>query len=632
MTSTVNRADTDNAIAGRSPFALVAVIAAIAFLALFIVFEKAGLPDIYTAVLPAIVVIMTIATLGLRARTTSLMDWFHCGYNAGSAPNGMAMAATVLSAPVLLSISGLFLADFRLGPAFLAGPLLGLALASVILAPHIRRAEAGSIGGYLLERIPSRKLALVVMLAILASCLPLLWTQISVGILLIQYLLPVDNRTAISIVLGLIAISILPGGLYGVIRINIFLYTMIAIGILSPLVWLSATTSGIPVPQIGAGYGALTEIRTLESQLSTIGIPSLGENMATGWLDPVNYASAAIFCLFLAVGIFALPAVLCGLQATKKVERSRISVVWALVFAALILSAAPAVAAFAKLGIYESLLGATTGEIRSSGAWLFDWSARNSLLWPEQPLVQICGQTVQDVQAVIDACGGNPDHAIGPADIVIHGELAILAFPQISSLPYILTVALCLGLFAAIISTANSLIFAISTSVAEDGRRFFSPDPPREMQRLFGARIAAVLALIAIGLLDAFITAPPVLPALWGLAVSASAIAPVLIASVVWPGIRSSGAIAGIAVPMLILLAFAVNEIFIPVPGLAAIRSGWYPELPDAVFATVIAFPAAIVSIVAMSLLQSKFSHEPVNASTHPGETAKPGHLDRQQQ
>jgi cation/acetate symporter len=590
-----------SAAAGASTLVLLAVLGVCAAILLLVVLEKTGLPAHYATLLAGLLVAVAVGWVGAEARTTRLLQWHNCAYAVPAARNGMAIAATVLSAPLLISISGLFLAELQLGSVFVAGPLLGLALLSVLVAPYLYRAGTSSIGTFLQHRFPSRWLGIVMMSAVASCCFLVLWTQVRAGVLILDLLLPFDEAAASAVIVSLIAVAVIPGGLQGVTNVNLVLYVLAAVAFLGPLVWLSSVATAIPVPQLAAGYAAMAETAALEGQLATLGIPAISGRIDTGWLDTPGFSAMIVFCLFIAFGVLALPAVLCSFQTTARAADTRMSSVWALFCVAAVVTAAPAAAAFARLGIYETLLGTTVGDLDVSGGWLLDWSSRHSIMWPQQPLVTLCGQAVGDVQAAVAACGGNPDYAIGPADLRLHGELAALALPQIAGLPISLVVVAGLGLVAAVLSTANALVFAVATSLIEDGVSVLGLERPRETLRLFAARIAALFVLIAMVYVSGLHVSPAA-PALWGFAISAAAIAPVMLLSIWWRGLTASGAIAGVAVPGAILLAWFLLGMTGTLPGAELLATAGLAELPDPVVAAAIAFPAAFAAALIASL------------------------------
>ncbi|MGI9399802.1 MAG: hypothetical protein ACR2O0_00995 [Rhizobiaceae bacterium] len=607
-------ASSDLMIAGKGQFTAVSLVS-IGVICLFMyLLEQIGVPQNYSEFLFAVFFSGTLCIIGLRSATVYFSDWFISGTRVAAPINGMAMAVTCMTAGILLTLPGLYFSESFLAPAILAAPLAGLALSSIFTGPIITQSGVVSPGAFLSRRYKSRVLTLLVLVATATCCLLLLWSQLSVIGALGTIFAGVQAQYIIFPAAALVAVTVVPGGLFSVIRANVFCYLLVVIAVLGAVTWLSVTTTSIPIPHLGMGPGALDAVSSLETQLDAVRIPRVGTGIETGWpLSVTPFQTLAIFFV-LAIGFMALPSLMAGFQPVEGPQTARRSITWAILFCALVLSAAPAISAFTKIGIYSNLLGITSGEIAETSSWMFWWSGQNAVFSPGEPLVELCGRMIQSTTDAVAVCGGNPDHAVGPADIEVHGELPLYALAQLMALPQALTVLMAAGLIGASIAVANMLAFAFGSTLSEDGRACFTSRPLPEVARVFSARLSVMIGITFALFLAQTINVNPLEPALWAFAISASIIAPCLVLSIWWRRITYWAAITGLLVPSFILLVFfsAQIELGNQWPLFAAINSVLGKilpvsgNMPVAISAASLAIPIALISMVAVSFLAKK--------------------------
>src|SRR5688572_31171561 len=94
------------------------------------------------------------------------------------------------------------------------------------------------------------------------------------------------------------------------------------------------------------------------------------------------------------VGTASLPHILMRYFTTPSVKEARDSVAWSLLFIFLLYFTAPAYAAFAKLEVYQNVIGQNLDALP---AWIYAYGKIG--------LVKICGVDASAVDAVREACG-----------------------------------------------------------------------------------------------------------------------------------------------------------------------------------------------------------------------------------
>ena len=152
---------------------------------------------------------------------------------------------------------------------------------------------------------------------------------------------------------------------------------------------------------------------------------------------------ALIFCLM--VGTAALPHILMRFYTTPSVKEARRSVFWSLFFIFLLYFTAPALAILAKFDVYSALVGSS---FASLPAWVSNWAAVDKTL-----------MSITDI---------NKDGIVQLAEIVIGGDLIVLATPEIAGLPYVISGLVAAGGLAAALSTADGLLLTIANALSHD--------------------------------------------------------------------------------------------------------------------------------------------------------------------
>lgn len=165
-----------------------------------------------------------------------------------------------------------------------------------------------------------------------------------------------------------------------------------------------------------------------------------------------------------------------------KVHQARSSAGWALVFIAILYTTAPAVAAFARTNLLDTVSNVPYDRVP---AWFTNWEVTG--------LIQFN-----------DLNGDGIIQHTGPAaavanELAIDRDIMVLATPEIARLPAWVVGLVAAGGLAAALSTAAGLLLVISTSVAHDlFKRTFRPTIT-ERQELVAARIAAGAAVLLAG-------------------------------------------------------------------------------------------------------------------------------------
>jgi len=229
---------------------------------------------------------------------------------------------------------------------------------------------------------------------------------------------------------------------------------------------------------------------------------------------------ALVFCLM--IGTAGLPHLLTRYYTTPTVAETRRSVAWSLIFIALLYVSAPALAVLVKYEVMAHLVGQPFDALPP---WMAQWSRDPALL------------SFSDV---------NGDGILHFAELKIGPDLVMLASPEISGLPYVVSVLVAAGGLAAALSTADGLLLTIGNALAHDvyfqGK---SNSKVQSMRRVMWSKFA----LLVVALIAAYVAAQRPAGILYLVAASFSlagaAFVPAMVLGIFWPRTTRVGAVGG---------------------------------------------------------------------------------------
>src|SRR5258706_2027302 len=229
-----------------------------------------------------------------------------------------------------------------------------------------------------------------------------------------------------------------------------------------------------------------------------------------------------VFCMMF--GTAALPPLLMRYYPTPSVQEARTSVFWSLVCIFLLYFTAPCLAVLAKFDMYTNLVGSS---FASLPAWASAWAKVDPSLL-----------------SIVDI---NGDGIVQLAEIVIGGDLIVLATPEIAGLPYVVSGLVAAGCLAAALSAADGLLLSIANALAHDFYYKLIDPTATTGRRVFLSKFLLVCAAIT----AAYVTSlkPGDILFLVGAAFSlgASSFFPCLVMGIFWKRASKWGAIIGMA-------------------------------------------------------------------------------------
>jgi len=550
-------------------------------------------------------VIGTFATyigIAIWARAGSTNDFYVAGHGVHPVVNGMATAADWMSAASFLSMAGLIAGMGYGGSVYLMGWTGGYVLLALLLAPFLREFGKFTVPDFVGDRYYSDTARLVAVVCALFVSFTYIAGQMSgVGIAFSRFL-GVDFNTGIFAGMAIVFVYAVLGGMKGVTYTQVAQYVVLIFAYTVPAIFISLMLTGNPVPQLGFLSNIKGEDVSMLQKLDQT-VRDLG---FTGYLSSTKTAFD-IFCITAALmfGTAGLPHVIIRFFTVPRAADARLSAGWALVFIALLYTVAPAVGAFARLNIIESVNETTyvaATEYEAASIAVTDAGGTPSPAW-------FANWETTGLVAFDDKNGDGQMQIRGPAapdglenEVTISNDIYVLANPEIAQLPEWVIGLVVAGGLAAALSTAAGLLMVISSAISHDlcRRTFFKGMTDKTELRV--ARIAAAGAVIAAGFMGiysqqlAFVA--QVVAFAFGLA--AASLFPVILLGIFWKRMNREGAIAAMLTGLIPTFAYIWH--FKIGAGKAATAEEWFlgvsPEGIGFVFMVVALVVGVVVSLV----------------------------------
>ncbi|MCP4521612.1 MAG: cation acetate symporter [Cytophagales bacterium] len=499
--------------------------------------------------------------IALWAKAASTKDFFVAGGDVSPLANGMATAADWMSAASFMGMAGIISFSGRDGSVYLMGWTGGYVLLALLLAPYLRKFGKFTVPDFIGDRYYSKNgRILAVVCAIFISFTYVAGQMRGVGVVFSRFL---DVDIELGVIIGMIIVFFYAvlGGMKGITYTQVAQYCVLIFAFMVPAIFVSLMMTGNPIPQLGFGSDLVSEpgVSLLDKLdgLST----ELGFAAYTSGQKPmidVFFITAALM-----VGTAGLPHVIVRFFTVPKVKDARTSAGYALILIAILYTTAPAISAFARTNLLQSV---SNVEYANVPQWFTNWESIKLIKFDDK-------NNDGKIQYVADAAQN---------ELTIDKDIMVLANPEIAKLPNWVIALVGAGALAAALSTAAGLLLVISTSVAHDlFKKSIKPDID-EKRELLIARIAAGVAVVIAGY---FGINPPgfvaqVVAFAFGLA--ASTFFPAIIMGIFSKRMNKEGALSGIVVGLLFTVAYIVYFKFIN-PELNTAENWWFGISPEGI-------------------------------------------------
>ncbi|MBT8220047.1 MAG: cation acetate symporter [Bacteroidia bacterium] len=467
--------------------------------------------------------------VAIWARAGSTQEFYIAGGGVSPLANGMATAADWMSAASYLSMAGLIAFMGYGGSQYLMGWTGGYVLLALLLAPYLRKFGKFTVPDFIGERYYSRQARLVaVICALFVSFTYVVGQMKGVGVAFARFL-EVPFSTGIFIGIGIVFFYAVVGGMKGITYTQVAQYCVLIFAFTVPAIFISLQMVGHPIPQIGMG-GTMQDGTYLLDKLNQISVDLGFEKYTEAGMN--NRINVFFITAALMFGTAGLPHVIVRFFTVPKVKDARISAGYALFFIAILYTTAPAVAAFARTNLIQTVDNQPYAEMPT---WFKKWETAELILFDDK-------NSDGRIQYVADASIN---------ELRIDRDIMVLANPEIADLPAWVIALVVAGGLAAALSTAAGLLLVIATSISHDLMKKYLKPEISERNELIAARVAIAVAVVAAGL--AGINPPGFVAEVVALAfgLAASSFFPAIILGIFDRRMNREGAVSGMIIGIL---------------------------------------------------------------------------------
>ena len=511
--------------------------------------------------------------IAIWSKAQSTNDFYVAGKGVHPVANGMATAADWMSAASFLSMAGLIAFLGKDGSVYLMGWTGGYVLLALLLAPYLRKFGKFTVPDFIGERYYSsfaRKVAVICLIFI--SFTYIAGQMRGVGIVFSRFL-EVDIETGVIVGMAIVFFYAVLGGMKGITYTQVAQYCVLIFAYLVPAIFISNLMTGNAIPQIGFGSTLVDSSTFLLDKLDQVTL-ELGFTEYT----KNTKSNIDIFCITAALmfGTAGLPHVIVRFFTVPSVGDARKSAGYALIFIALLYTTAPAVAAFAKMNLIDSIQGQSYS---TAPKWFKNWEDIGLIAWQDKnddgAIRYSSGNALEGTKPKYTDERGkygerllkNRPNQDNSNEVYIDRDIIVLAKPEIAQLPGWVIALVAAGGLAAALSTAAGLLLVISSSVSHDLLKKTYMPHITEKQELRYARISAA---IAIGIAGIFGIYPPAFVAqvvAFAFGLAAATFFPALFLGIFYKRLNKEGAIAGMLGGLIFTAAYIIYFKFIN-PGL----------------------------------------------------------------
>ncbi|WP_341224580.1 sodium:solute symporter family protein [uncultured Arcticibacterium sp.] len=522
--------------------------------------------------------------IAIWSRAGSTKDFYVAGGGVSPLANGMATAADWMSAASFISMAGLISFMGYDGSIYLMGWTGGYVLLALLLAPYLRKFGKFTVPDFIGDRYYSNTARTVaVVCALFVSFTYVAGQMRGVGVVFSRFL-EVDINTGVIIGMAIVFFYAVLGGMKGITYTQVAQFCVLIFAFMVPAFFISIQMTDTILPQLGFGAKMsdgvylLDKLDGLQKELGFAEYTSGSKSK----LD-VFFITAALM-----VGTAGLPHVIVRFFTVPKVSDARKSAGYALAFIAILYTTAPAISAFAKTNLIETVSNTAYSELPD---WFSNWE-KTGLIGFEDKNGDGLVQYLADPKT---------------NELMIDQDIMVLANPEIAKLPNWVIALVAAGGLAAALSTAAGLLLVISSSVSHDLlKKQYMPNMSDKAE-LLAARLSSFVAVCVAGYFGIY---PPgfvasVVSLAFGLA--AASFFPAIILGIFNKRMNKEGAIAGMVIGLLITMYYIARfRLHWIGDDATATEADWWFGISPEGFGTV----GMIVNFV-VSLVISKFTPAP---------------------
>ena len=506
--------------------------------------------------------------IAIWSKAKSTNDFYVAGKGVNPIANGMATAADWMSAASFLSMAGLIAFMGRDGSVYLMGWTGGYVLLALLLAPYLRKFGQYTVPDFIGTRYYSNIARLVGVLCLIVISFTYIAGQMrGVGIVFSRFL-EVDINLGVIIGMAIVFFYAVLGGMKGITYTQVAQYCVLIFAYLVPAIFVSILMTSNPNPALGFGDTLTGSSVYLLDKLDQISI-----DLGFGAYTEFKKSTIDIFCITAAlmIGTAGLPHVIVRFFTVPSIKDARKSAGYALLFITILYLTAPAVAAFARVNLVESIQDQS---YETTPAWFKNWEEIGLIAWQDKngdnKITYASGDAFVPAKPVFDNSSDegprpitNKPNKLTDNEVYIDRDIVVLASPEIANLPGWVIALVAAGGLAAALSTAAGLLLVISSAISHDLLKKVVMPKISDKQELFFARLSAGIAVLIAGLFGIY---PPafvaqVVALAFGLA--AATIFPALFLGIFTSWVTREGSILGMLSGLLFTMSYIICFKFI---------------------------------------------------------------------
>lgn len=413
--------------------------------------------------------------IAIRSRASSTKEYYIAGGGVSPFANGMATAADWMSAATFISMAGTVAISGYDGSRFLMGWTGGFVLLTILMVPFLRKFGKATVPDFIGDRYYSKTARAVAVVCALFICMTYIMGQMrGVGVVFSQ-LFGIGIPSGVLIGALIVFIYAGLGGMKGITYTQVAQYSVMAFAYTIPAIFIALILTGNAIPQIGLVGNTVDGVSFLD-KLNNINNELGFHQYTAGKLSTLNMfcITAALMC-----GTAGLPHVIVRFFTVKNVRAVRKSAAWTLAFIAVVYLTAPAVGAFARVNLIESLNEKKAKELP---VWFAEFEKTGQMSWEDK-----------NNDGVVQYRG--PMHK-QENELYFGNDIMVMANPSMANLPMWVIALLMAGCIAAALSTAAGLLLVLSTSISHDLMKKIIRPELSDKEEVKWARIASFIALL----------------------------------------------------------------------------------------------------------------------------------------
>ena len=386
-------------------------------------------------------------SIAFRTRAVSTKDFYVAGGGVSPLANGMATAADWMSAATFISMAGTVAISGYDGSRFLMGWTGGFVLLTMLMVPYLRKFGKATVPDFIGDRYYSRGARAIAVVCAIFICMTYIMGQMrGVGVVFSQ-LFGISISAGVLIGATIVFFYAGLGGMKGITYTQVAQYMVMAVAYTIPALFISFMITGNVFPQVGLVNETVAGVPFLEK------LDNINRELGFAAYTEGSLSKLNMFCITAALmcGTAGLPHVIVRYFTVKNVRAVRISAAWTLAFIAVIYLTAPAIGAFSRVNLIESVNDVPGSELPM---WFENFEKTGQITWNDL-----------NADGIVQYRGSNH---IEINELVFGTDMMVMANPYMAELPMWVVALLRAGCIAAALSTAAGLLLVLSTSIAHD--------------------------------------------------------------------------------------------------------------------------------------------------------------------